>query len=309
MKRLLPVVLVLLVSGCVQTGGETKITGAGLAVVDFSSSVEDVEGMGKTVRISMEVENQGGYTTGDVLACLIGSNFPGKISEQMWSSESPVCQSAKRELYAADPETGAPGGTARFRWILKSPWIPYPQERTDEFVGRIFYRYKSQATAKVWVYSEEELRAAKQRGETFSETLETVATPGPVEISLSAKQPIRADDGYFTLTVTLTNSGGGTVFDSKNFDFSSETPPKVSELNVINLRFDYPESSLQDEGCDDVVELRRGETRTISCGFTIKNPETITLKTSFPITVTADYGYYTDSRLEITVRGKKGETP
>ncbi|NOZ81888.1 MAG: hypothetical protein GXO63_01940 [Candidatus Micrarchaeota archaeon] len=307
MKRFLPILIVVLVSGCVQS--ESKIVASGITVTDFSSSIDEVEGMGRTVRISMEIENTGGYSTSNVLACLMGSSFPGRAEDQMWETESDICQPVDKELYAADPETRSPGGFARFSWKLKSPWLPYPQVRTDEFTGRVFYRYKSQTSAKIWVYSDDEIRAAKQRGESLSKPLEIVKSVGPVDIDLSVKQPVSAENGYFTVTITVSNVGGGVVFDDSNFDYGSSDIPKIGELNVVHLTYTYPAGELEADACDDVVELRMGETRRFSCGFTIKNPEKIRTKTSFPITVSATYGYYMDTTLSVTVKGKKGESP
>lgn len=298
---------VILVSGCIQT--TTTALGNGLVITDVYSSIEDVEGKDRSVRLSLEIENQGGASTDKVLACLMGSNFPGSTSEQMWGNESSICQKATRKLSAADMINNMPGGAARFSWTLKSPWISYPQERTDEFTTRVFYEYKTQTSADVWVYSESEIRSAKQKGESIPETLEIRKTIGPVDISLNTIQPVRADDAYFTLRITVSNIGGSTVFNQTGFDWDESNIPSLTEekLNQVALSFSYP-SGLTPEACDDIVELKKGDTRTISCDFTINNPGSITTKTSYPIIVTATYGYFIDNTIFINVKGKKGQS-
>ncbi len=308
----IPLFLFLLVflSGCVQFGEEKRgISQSGIVVTDFSSSREEIEGMNRLLRIYMEVENNGGYSTDKVLMCLLGSF--GNPSEGMWKLENEQCKAAKRKLDAADPANAIPGGTARAAWTLKSPWVPYPQERKDIFTGRVYYFYKTKTTAKVIVYSETEVEARKQRGESVSSVGMQTSTQAPLAISLSTPELIRAEDGYFTLRITLSNVGNGVVFDSSNFDWDSKTPPKISidNLNIVKLKISYPESDLTLEACENKVELKKGEKRTISCDFTIKNPEAITTMKEYPITVESEYGYYIDKGISITVRGRKGESP
>ncbi len=295
---------VLLVGGCIQQAAPTL--GTGMAITDFSSSSESVEGKNKNVRFSLEAENQGGSSTANVIACLIGSNFPGLTSEQMWENVSAVCQRAPRTLSAA---SDVAGGSARFTWTLRSPWISFPTERTDEFTGRVYYSYRTQSSANVWVYSEAEQKAAEQRGEAVPTALEVIKTAAPIDISLSTKQPVKSEDGYFTLRITVSNVGGGLVFNSTDLSRSFATPPDLTDIqNIVSLSFSYPSAEITMEACESEVELKKGETRTISCDFTLKNPSAITTKKSYAITISASYGYYIDSTVPITVRGKKGES-
>lgn len=294
---------VVIVSGCVQQTAPTL--GTGMAITDFSSSSEEVEGKNKNVRFSLEAKNQGGFSTPNAVACLIGSNFPGLTSEQMWENVSAVCQRATRTLSAA---SDVAGGSARFSWILRSPWIAYPTERTDEFTGRVYYAYRTQSSANVWVYSEAEQKAAEQRGEAIPTTLDIVKTRAPVDISMSTKQPVKSEDGYFTLRITVSNVGGGVVFNSTSFSWSFSNPPQLSTdiQNFVSLSFSYP-SGITMDACESEVELKKGETRTISCDFTLS--QTVTTKKSYTITVSANYGYYIDSTVPIKVIGRKNESP
>ena len=311
--KILPIFTVfsiLLLSGCVMPeSGKNKITGKGIAITDFSSSREEVTGKNKPVRIYMEVENQGGYATNKILMCLIGSF--GKISEGMWELKSQQCYKVGRTLEASDPVNNLPGGSARTSWTLSSPWIPYPEKRKDEFIGRVYYFYNSKSTAEIWVYSETEIEAEKQKGEKVSSIGEQTKTSGPIEIDISTPNLIRAEDGFFTVKITVSNVDGGVPFNSSAINWDSSTPPllTVDNLNVVKLSISYPSSELKLEACENEIELRKGETRTISCDFQILHPESITTKKMFPISVEAEYGYYIDSTLSITIYGKKGETP
>ncbi len=299
----------LFLSGCVQFQQETKIQGSGVVITDFSSSRDYVEGMDRAVSIYLEVENQGSYATDKTLACLLGSF--GNTDESMWSLESEQCQKITRTLEAYDPVTEAPGGTKRFRWSLKSPWVPYPQDIPYTFTGRVYYLYHSRTTTQVIVYSESEIEVARQKGETLSSIGVTDKIISPVDITISAPSLLRAEDGYFTLRIVVSNVGGGVVFNSDKINWDSTTPPSLSveDLNTVKLQIAYPTTDLQLDSCENEIELKKGETRTISCDFTIKNPGTITTKKSYPITIEATYGYYVDKDLSITVKGRKGESP
>ena len=309
----LALALLLLVpfSGCIQpTSEQPTVTQAGIVITDFSASRDVVEGKNKPVRIYMEIENQGGYPVeeGKAIMCLIGSF--GEVSTGMWQLESDQCQKTTRRLEAYDPVNNIPGGTTRATWSLKSPFIYYPDQRTDGFTGRVYYNYKTRTTAKIVVYSEAEIEAAKQRGETLSSIQEQIKSMSPVQIQVSVPNIIRVEDEIFSLEITVSNIGGGVVFNSTKIDWDAEitTPPEltIDDLNYIKLSLTVP-SGLEKEFCEDIIELKKGETRTITCDFRIT--ETITTKKSYPIIIEAEYGYYVDKELSITVRGKRGEKP
>lgn len=299
---------ILAVSGCVAIGPTTKATGAyGVTITDFYSSSAEVEGKNKTVRISMEIENKGGNNISSALGCLLGSDLGGETKNMMWSNESNICQPLTKKLSAADTEKNLAGGAAKFSWTLKSPWLPHPMTRKDMFTGRIYYPYKSRTIANVWIYSEAELEAARQRKESVPTSLYTTKTVGPVDISLNTPQPITYYSAGDTLTlkITLSNIGGGVVFDPAGFSWSALSSPSLTDkTNKIAINYNHP-SDLEPVACDNSAELKKGDTVTVSCDF--KMNKAITTKQGYPITVSADYGYYVDSSLSITVKGKRGE--
>ncbi len=302
---------VIAVSACVslQPTATSARSGLGLTITDFSSSVAEIEGKNRNVRVFLEVENQGGYNTSAILPCLLGSNLGGAVSDQLWYNETKLCQPSSRSLLAADAAKGLSGGTLRSSWTLKSPWLPHPLSRIDTFTGRVYYLYKTKASATVWVYNEAEKTAAQQRGEAIPSALSVAETAGPVRLGLNSPQPVSyfAPGDTITLKITLSNVGGGTVFDSSGFAWDVTTPPSlVDKLNVVRLNYDSPSTLTRDSSCDTSVELKKGDTITISCDFRINNP--VTTKQSFPITVSADYGYYIDKTLSVTAIGKRGES-
>lgn len=320
---LLLVVGVVAVSGCISGGSTTATGGNGIAITDFTSSVSEALDCDKSVRLNLDVENSGGNSipTGELLACLNGKNFPGKTSEQMWAIDSTqtgkICQSLTKKLDAPDTVKNIPGGAASFKWTVNSPFVPFPLTRTDGFAGRVFYKYASRTSATVFVISESELAVSKQTGKALPSAPEIDKTASPVDISIDVTQPVIGGSGdTFTLKVTLSNVGGGTVFDPSAISFGSNSPsvPSIPEdsLNLITIKVDTSlgaGGSAESGFCNaDLknVELRKGSTVTIPCDIKINTP--ITSLKSFPILLTASYGYFIDSsEVPMAVSGRKNK--
>lgn len=319
------VVMVVAVSGCVSGGSKTAVGGNGIVINDFASSVSDVSDCDKSVKLNFDIENKGGKSTsaGELLGCLDGKNFPGKTSEQMWAVDSSqtgrVCQSLQKKLDAPDTVKNIPGGAASFKWTVNSPFVPFPLTRTDGFSGRVFYKYASRTSATVFVISESELAVAKQTGKALPSAPEIDKTASPVDISIDATQPVIGDNGdTFTLKVALSNVGGGTVFDPSVINFGSDSSfiPSIPEasLNLITIQVNTSlgagggtESGFCNADLKN-VELRKGSTVTIPCDIKINTH--ITSLQSFPILLTASYGYFTDSgEIPMAVSGKKNKDP
>ncbi|MFZ3076902.1 MAG: hypothetical protein WA139_00420 [Candidatus Aenigmatarchaeota archaeon] len=316
---LLLVVGVVAVSGCISGGSSNAAGGNGISVTDFASSISEATDCDKSVRLNLDIENRGGKSVpiGETLACLSGKNFPGSTSEQMWAIDSTtsICQSLKKKLDAPDTVKNIPGGTASFKWTVNSPYVPFPLTRTDGFSGRVFYKYASRTSATVFVISEDELAVSKQTGKSMPSAPEIDKTASPVDISIDVAQPVVGNSGdTFTLKVTLSNVGGGTVFDSGvvNFGGDSSSVPSIPEdkLNLITIKVDTSlgaggdtESGFCNADLKN-VELRKGSTVTIPCDIKINTP--ITNLKSFPILLTASYGYFVDSsEAPMAVSGKK----
>ncbi len=302
MRKLIPILFLtflVVVSGCVNTGGEEKVVLKGVEITDFSPSTDIALGGGKTVILRMEVENKGSYPAKNVMACIFGS-LEGKESvtkQGMWYLKSDQCQKLGKDLSPFDPETGQ-GGGGRFRWELISPYISYPDVRKDEFKGRIYYEYQSTATVTVPIYSEEEYLAKRQRGEDVKKDLKIVKSVGPVDIDVFVPQPVIAEDKYFSMKITITNAGNGVVFDPKD-SLSGKTPNIQNKIGNIRLKYTVPDGLKIN--CEDYVELYTTNSRSITCDVEIKDPKSVIGVKEFPITIKAEYGYYAEKTTTISV--------
>ncbi|MBU3958015.1 MAG: hypothetical protein KKB25_02985 [Nanoarchaeota archaeon] len=317
------ILAVVAVSGCISGGGPAVTGGNGITVTDFASSVSEVSDCDKSVRLSLSVENAGGKSidTGGLLACLRGKNFNGTTKEQMWALDASqkICQLSAKKLDAPDTVKNIPGGAANFKWTVFSPFVPFPLTRTDGFESRVFYNFSSRTSATIFIVSESELAVAKQTGKALPSAPLIDKTASPVDISVDVVQPIvGAKDDTFTLKVTLSNVGGGTVYDKDAINLMdtafANSLPSIPEdkLNLITIKTD----TALDAGGDSEagfcnadlknVELRKGSTVTIPCD--IKISKKITDLQSFPILLTASYGYFIDSdEVPIELSGKKNK--
>lgn len=281
----------------------------GITITDFSSSASDASGCNKAMRINIAVENQGGNSigSGNLLACIIGKNFPGTTKEQMWAidTSSTQCQSLKKVL--GDSNNNTSGGAASFKWTVYSPFVPFPLTRTDGFTGRVFYKYSSRTSAIVAIIP--------KNGQVSPSALQIDKSISPVDISIGVNQPIIGDSGdTFTLKVTLSNVGGGIVFDPSTINFANDasTQPSIPDdsLNIISIAVNTSLDAGISSGFCAVdlnnVELRNGSSVTIPCDIRINRQ--ITGLQYFSITFTTNYGYFIDSNeIPINVSGVKGK--
>ncbi len=292
-------------SGCIRTSPETPtVTRDGIVITSFYPSLDEVSA-GKNLRLTMEIENRGSNATPNVIACVIGpyERSEEAVTQGMWYLKSESCYGATKTLSPFDPESQS-GGSARFIWELQAPNLQYPQERTDRFKGRVYYEYSSETTVKVPVYTMSEYLAVKQKGEDF-ESVEVTKTLAPVDISVSVKEPIIAEDGYFIIKITVTNKGGGVVFDSEgSFGNATASPPDLEDkIGVIRMQYTVPSGLTID--CDNTIEIFKGNSRTVSCEVEIQNPENIKTMKIFPITIKAKYGYYVERETSVKVLGTR----
>ncbi len=324
----LPLMATVLVAGCVDLGdwgGGDIVTGGegdGITVVSFSADQDSVQ-EGKSVRINLDLENHGNYEVGSGygIVYLTGSNLvKDATSDSNWNLTSGnIIQNFSKTLKPADPARDIPPTRATLRWTISAPKdLSRGQEKTDSFIARTYYNYRTSGTGTIWVYSEAEEIAARDRDEELPKSSLTT-TQGPLGLSMSvAPDPvvISSDEEIFTLYITLNNNGGGTIFNNtnrENIDYTKGTDLNSQDLNIEETFLNVPiigidgiEDLIVDSSCylsRDNLELIGGSTVTLACDVRVTDSD-VGVKKGFPITITADYGYYKDNTLEIKAVGK-----
>jgi hypothetical protein len=320
-KILISLLAIVLVAGCtipgLNLGGTTTIgtSGKGLEITTFTAEPTPVYSNAR-VRVTMEVENQGGTTVSKskALVYLTGSNVDlGSGDDRYWrSSDDEEYKTFDRDMRAADVVKGTSADTKRFTWSLTAPALPAGQTRTDTFYGRTYCDYTTGVNGNVWVYTEGEADAAKASGRSLNLASFT-STSGPVGLSVKVSpDPViyysdTTGGETFSLYITVSNLASGTIYE-RGKDYSS-TPFSIADTQYNQVWVNVNPASglniLNSPDCTGKQELPAGKSTTLVCDFTVSSPETFK---SYPITITADYGYFTERSATVVVQGKSATT-
>jgi hypothetical protein len=315
-KILISILATVLIAGCTIPGLEgvvpTSVGGAGgLEITEFTAEPSPIYS-GSKLRITMVVENQGGTTVSNTssLVYLTGSNVDFSGDETYWrpstSGDKPY-QYFNKNMKPADVVKGTPADSKTFTWTLTAPNISAGQTRTDTFYGRTYCDYSTAVNGNVWIYTEGEANAAKASGRATNKASFT-STSGPVglNVKVSPDPVIYYDTGEtFSLYITVSNLATGTIY-LKGKSYSSGIPTLTeTDYNQVVVSVGYDNSKLtlsNSADCTGQQELPAGKSTTLVCDFTVASaPPTFQ---SYPLTVTADYGYYTERTASVTVQGK-----
>jgi hypothetical protein len=322
-KILISLIAIVLVAGCTipgfDLGGTTTIgtSGKGLEITIFTAEPTPVYSNAR-VRITMEIENQGGTTVNrtKALSYLTGSNVNlGSIDDSYWrSSTDSQYKPFTRDMRAPDVVKGTSADTTRFTWSLTAPVIPAGQTRTDTFYGRTYCDYTTAVNGNIWVYTEGEADAAKTSGRSLNAASFT-STAGPVGLSVKVSpDPViyysdTTGGETFSLYITVSNLASGTIYETTSRtgkNYNSGFTIADTEYNQVWVNVDYDSSVLtlspaSAADCTGKQELPAGKSTTLVCDFTVSKPATFQ---SYPITINADYGYFTERSATVTVQGK-----
>jgi len=298
MNKILTVLIalsvVVSVSGCINLGKNTSTTptGLGLEITNFTSSTDSVRS-NRTLIVTMQLQNQGDYGVDK------DSGLALLIMPSDWTVSPAKAQAYTKDIGFQDTVRGTPMGSHVFRWTLVAPDLPEGITRPDSIEGRVFYDYKTTANGKIYVYPEDELTAAHEKGEKI-DTLAYQATNGPVGITVNVlPEPVSVYTAgeTFTLTITLTNLEKGTIY-SQLVNTSDYTLQEANR-NKAQLSVSLPDFNITNT-CAGTVEFF-GDTATAICD--VKVPNVPSTKQPYPISVTATYGYQISKNLDVTVNG------
>ena len=133
------------------------------------------------------------------------------------------------------------------------------------------------------------------------------ATSGPVAVNARVTQdPVILYEGEdsMTLVLKISNAGGGVLYKSGFIDYNTGSPDSLAisedELNRVDVSLNFAGEEL-DNSCTGTFELVGGKDLTLTCDLFVAPPATFR---SYPITVTASYGYYTERTATVSVSGR-----
>lgn len=301
------IAITVIIAGCTDGGGNESASTAGVQITNFSATPSQTFG-GQSTQLSMAVRNQGGVNAENSYAKLYQA--PIGDSGGQWSFENDGSKIVNiGTVRAGDPENNVPPQTKRQNWALNAPSLG-AQSIDYNFQTRLFYDYETQATTQIDLVQNDEYI----QGDYSPSRPTTSNTDGPIQIEVNTRTPVRyySDDGIDSdLCVTVRNEGQGTPLAPPISDYVSRTNGDIDDINVDEGR-DEVKISVQDSaGVDFGDEGEDGASHTVSLvgsrgnhcfDPTLPDPSTFSITQTVPITVTAEYGYYTDSSTTVTVQ-------
>lgn len=314
------ILAIVLVSGCTlpfelpfglgAPGPTPGIAGLGLEMTSFTAEPSTIFSR-STVRIIVETENKGGTSVPDSesLIYLTGSNLDlTDTSGLSWhNSEETQYKHFGKEMRAADVVRGIPADVKRFTWTLTAPNLTAGQTRTDTFYGRVYHDYKTSANGNVWVYTETEAEAARTAGRALNKASFTYTT-GPVGVVVTVTPDpviLYTGENTFTLYINVKNLATGTIYKKGGVTYTSGSEDislASDELNKVDVSITAPSGLDIKTGCTGEQELVAGRETTLVCDVEVK--ESIGTFKSFAISVTTNYGYFTEKTASVTVQGR-----
>jgi hypothetical protein len=317
---LIATLAIVFVAGCTQANlttifqqtTNTVIAGAGMVMTDFSADQTDVFG-GQTDRIMMTVSNMGGHSVpdSDSLVYLTGSavSLSGDNTIYWTGPTETLIKKFVKEMKPADPIRDTPADEKTISWSLKAPNVSRGQKTTYLFIGRVYYDYQTKVNGNIWVYSETEADTSKTAGKTLNKATWS-ATSGPVAINAKVSQDpviLYSGENTITLVIKVSSVGGGVLYKQGSIDYSITDPNSLAltsdEINRVLISGNVAGTPLPSDctNSGQPVELIGGKDATLTCDVTITPPATFQ---GYPITITADYGYFNERTASVTVSGR-----
>lgn len=320
-KILIALLAIVAAAGCTIPGipGVTPGTiggnlGKGLEITSFTAEPATLYN-GSTVKVIMEVENQGGSTApaGSSFAYLTGTNM--KIigsDDRYWhrlstDTTTDECGDITVDMKPADIVKGTTGNKKTFKWSLRAPNVDSGTTSPNSFIGRVYTNYKTSVNGNVWVYTEAESDASKASNRAINKATFT-STSGPVALEVSATPDpviITDSDKTLSLRIKISNLQSGTIYKSNKITSCPPTSLATDDLNKVDMTVTAPDfdMSIDCQGTQ-VEELVSGNPTDVICDLTIKSGLEPATFGSFPITVKVEYGYYTERTASVTVQGR-----
>lgn len=286
---LLPVLAVLLFSGCV---GQGVSVGEGIVIEDFSVDFPSVDS-GEKVTLYLKVSNTGTTEAKNVKAELAGIDpreWRGKTTENLGN------------LLPVDPQTNTPGETETRQFELHAPRLAKGLQVIYEPIVYVSYDYEATAVKALTLVDIDELRRMMQQGRGPS-VKSVSSTGGPISVEIQAGEFVKTGTGseaynQFPLYITLTNNQwerGGTVIPKtgargKDYpvDITIELPPKLSAKDCKTR---------------DTVNLWKGKNAEITCDMRVTRPPQ--KREDVLITVKMKYRFQIEASTSITVTGTR----
>lgn len=305
---LILLVLIITVSGCADNSNNADVSISqteGVSIQSFTSTPAEVT-EGQPVTLEAQLKNQGATQANDVVARVY--NPPFGDTKRSWEIDSQ--EEHIDSLRPADPEVGQPAIMRPMTWSLDAPDLNQGESINYEFITRVLYQYDTRANTEVQAMSAQRYREEGQP--TSSPVVENSGGPIQVDATLSPQSPIvfyegdNQDSRDVDVCVTVSNVGSGQPFlqsayngDVQSYALDSENTGKVYiELDTSGNSVSFPDEADGTISMDQKVKCFTMNVDRVSSNE---------VQTTIPLTITAEYGYYTESSTTVTVNGRGTE--
>ncbi|HLD56744.1 MAG TPA: hypothetical protein VJA47_00455 [archaeon] len=285
---LLPIVLVLLISGCSSSSG--PVTSPGLSVSNFKSDVQSSQlkplASNEQFVLSLDVSNQGDRPAKSLAVVL--QRDAGQFSGGQTLRDSSVS-----ELAVAD--------THSYTFNMKAPQLPNDIIKSYTIAGRVYYNYETDAVKTIQLVGKDEVKRRMDNNQQIPLSGAVQYTKGPLTVDIgSGIDYIRTSQQkkVYQVPITVTNSGGGVVAYEQSYGTSRDylVDVKITGASLI------PTNSC---GQQKTVKLDQGQSRKLLCEFSVDDPNTI--DETKTIQVNMQYSYYKDVETMIWIGQKTNE--
>ena len=298
----LPLVAVILVSGCV--GGGSISGGNGVIILDFKPDFTNVYSQ-DSAKLQLRVQNQGQVMARNVDATI------ANLDSTEWNFNN-LFSDNLGDLLPYDSITNTPGAIKTKEWGLEAPDLPKGTTYTYEPIIKVSYDYKTTATKPITIVDEDELRRIIQQGKSLPSKA-TTTTAGPLSVEARTGDYVRTSDtdgqshDVFPLYIKITNTrweSGGTLINDGLNSFGASFGETYDYPVSITLT---PPSGVSSVNSDDVCtgtgikDLWQGKDTEITCEFRVTNPPEFRQERMF--TIELEYRYQTEKSTSITVTG------
>lgn len=302
---ILPMVAVVLISGCVQWGG-TVAAGDGVVIWGFEPDILGTYYSGDSVKLQLRIQNMGEVRATQVEAELAG------IDVTEWAAFGATFYKNIADMTPYDSETNTPGAEKIVIWNLEAPELAKGIDITYEPIVKVSYDYKTIAQKPITIVAEDELRRIQQQGGSLPSKI-TIYTGGPLSVYVKTRDYVKTTEEFgsydvFPISIDITNTYGGYVIPDSFGGFGGFGEEYIYPVQVRitpPAGTDFVHSGFfGDDDCTTgtiTKDLWKGYDATITCELMVTNPPTY--REERYLKVELEYRYQTEAITQIPVRG------
>ncbi len=285
---LLPIVLVLVVSGCSSSG---PVATGGLSVSNFKSDIQSTQAKPLTssepLILSLEMTNTGERPARNVVVVLQRDAGQFSSGQTLRDSKSDAIEVGETDVSSFN---------------LKAPQLPNDLIKSYTIAGRVYYLYETDAVKTIQLVGKDEVKRRIDNNQPIPLSGAVQYTKGPLSVDIGSNIDyvrVSQQKKVYRVPITITNTGGGVV--SFEPTLGSTARDYLVDVKITGASL-IPTSSC---GQQTTVKLEQGQRKEMLCEFSIDNTNTI--DETKTVTVNFQYPYYKDVETSVWVGQRSNE--